>query len=245
MDAEADVADIVASMVEKGFTETEATGLVNNIKGVRDNIEGLGTEITGLEGDVDTQTGFKEFAQTAYGTINTALDADTAVEDIVADLVANGFSESDATTYVNAIKGNREAFSTLESTQETTAEQRQFAQQAYDFINGQLDADTAVEDIVQNLVDNGYSEAGATALVNNVDNMRTTLTNTETALGTANANQLFGQTAYSFVNDQLGLIEANPEGDLTQNDIIAKLVENGFSEDNAATLVGNVSTIRS
>tara|TARA_R110000782_G_scaffold270130_2_gene369646 strand:+ start:1000 stop:8004 length:7005 start_codon:yes stop_codon:yes gene_type:complete len=237
LDAEASSADIVASMVEKGFTESEATGLVNNIKNVRDDITALGS-------DVDTQTGFKEFAQTAYGTINTALDAGTEVADITADLVNNGFSESDATTYINAIKGNRQAFSELSSTQETTAEQRTFAQQAYNFINGQLDAETSLDQIVTELVENGYTESGATALVSNVDNMRTTLSNTETSLGTANANQMFGQTAYRFVNDQLGLIEANPDGTLSQNDVIAKLVDNGFSEVNATSLVGNVSTIR-
>jgi SOS response regulatory protein OraA/RecX len=148
---------------------------------------------------------------------------------------------------VDSIQTYRDTIGGLETDVETSEGLTQFAQQAYDYVNGQLDAETSLEDIVEDLVENGYSEAGANALVENIDGMRTNLSAAEDSLGTANANQLFGQTAYSFVNEQLELIanqDPDAEVQLSENDIIAKLVENGFSEDNAATLVGNVSTIR-
>jgi len=240
LDAASEPSDVVAELVANGYTETEAAALVENIKDVRDKISDLDTQVSGLEGDLSA-------AQNSYSTINTALDADTAVEDIVAGLVEDGFSESDATELVNAIKNNRDAFTTLESTQETTAEQRQFAQQAYDYINGQLDAETSLEQIVEDLVENGYTESGATALVTNISDMRTNLANVESELGTAQANQLFGQTAYTFVNEQLDIIDSqDPDSEnlLSESDIIQSLVENGFSEANASTLVDNISTIR-
>jgi len=348
---------------EGGFSQTEAAKLYDSIYGFRETIGGLETDITGLETDVDTLTGERDFAEGAYGVVNDALASETDRQDIINNLVENGFDSASAASLVDTVQQIRETdaqlrsekgfaqgaynyvetrladnatreeifaelkdngytdatantllddiqgvfndkaalvtdvsfsqnayalvnaqleagktpaevvellgennfptdlaqglvdsiqtyrdtISGLETDVETGEGLTQFAQQAYDYVNGQLDAETSLDDIVADLIDNGYSEAGANALVTNIDGMRTNLSAAETSLGTANANQLFGQTAYSFVNEQLELIanqDPDAEVQLSENDIIAKLVENGFSEDNAATLVGNVTTIR-
>jgi LysM repeat protein/SOS response regulatory protein OraA/RecX len=225
--------EIFAELKDNGYTDATANTLLDDIQGVFADKDALVTDVS--------------FAQNAYALVNAQLDAGKTTAEIVELLGNNNFPTDLAQGLVDSIQTYRDTIGGLETDVETGEGLTQFAQQAYDYVNGQLDAETSLEDIVADLVENGYSEAGANALVENIDGMRTNLSAAETSLGTANANQLFGQTAYSFVNEQLELIanqDPDAEVQLSENDIIAKLVENGFSEDNAATLVGNVSTIR-
>ena len=225
--------EIFAELKDNGYTDATANTLLDDIQGVFNDKAALVTDVS--------------FSQNAYALVNAQLDAGKTPAEIVELLGENNFPTDLAQGLVDSIQTYRDTIGGLETDVETSEGLTQFAQQAYDYVNGQLDAETSLDDIVADLIDNGYSEAGANALVTNIDGMRTNLSAAETSLGTANANQLFGQTAYSFVNEQLELIanqDPNAEVQLSENDIIAKLVENGFSEDNAATLVGNVTTIR-
>ncbi|MAO22436.1 MAG: hypothetical protein CMJ25_16950 [Phycisphaerae bacterium] len=225
--------EIFAELKDNGYTDATANTLLDDIQGVFNDKAALVTDVS--------------FSQNAYALVNAQLDAGKTPAEIVELLGENNFPTDLAQGLVDSIQTYRDTIGGLETDVETGEGLTQFAQQAYDYVNGQLDAETSLDDIVADLIDNGYSEAGANALVTNIDGMRTNLSAAETSLGTANANQLFGQTAYSFVNEQLELIanqDPNAEVQLSENDIIAKLVENGFSEDNAATLVGNVTTIR-
>jgi SOS response regulatory protein OraA/RecX len=225
--------EIFAELKDNGYSDSTANTLLDDIQGVFADKAALVTDVS--------------FSQNAYALVNAQLDAGKTPAEIVELLGNNNFPTDLAQGLVDSIQTYRDTIGGLETDVETSEGLTQFAQQAYDYVNGQLDAETSLEDIVADLVENGYSEAGANALVENIDGMRTNLSAAEDSLGTANANQLFGQTAYSFVNEQLELIanqDPDAEVQLSENDIIAKLVENGFSEDNAATLVGNVSTIR-
>ena len=225
--------EIFAELLDNGYTADTANLLLDNVINIFEQKAELVADAS--------------FAQGAYALVNSQLDNGKTKEEIVQLLADNNFPTDLAQGLVDSVQSYRDTITGLEGDVETEQGMTQFAQQAYDYINGQLDAETSLEDIVADLVDNGYTEAGANALVTNISDMRTNLAGVEAQLGTAQANQLFGQTAYSFVNEQLDII-ANQDPDaetlLSESDIIQNLIDNGFSEANATTLVSNITTIR-
>ena len=122
------------------------------------------------------------FAQGAYALVNSQLDNGKTKEEIVQLLADNNFPTDLAQGLVDSVQSYRDTITGLEGDVETEQGMTQFAQQAYDYINGQLDAETSLEDIVADLVDNGYTEAGANALVTNISDMRTNLAGVEAQL---------------------------------------------------------------
>ena len=179
---------------------------------------------------LDTLGTEASFAQRAYSYVNSMFDQGKTAEEISSSLVEKGFAEDTASTLVTSVDGTRTTLAGLETDLGTAQDQRTFAQRAFDFVNQQLDGEVSTDDIRQDLLDNGFSELDADALITDATDIRS---NTDLL----EANNSFAQGAYGFINEQL-------ESGSQTTDIIQEMIDNGFGYDKAQSMVTNVVNVQ-